>query len=232
MVRTHSESAAPNPRLRTIGLGLVALCGLSWMTLAHPRQTNELQDALQLKPDLEHGRALYDTCAACHQSHGGGEPDSAIPSIAAQHYGVVIEQLANFRAEARWDLRMVAFTAEHRLTGPQDLADVAAYIAALPPYPSPEVGPGDRTAVGGQVYARVCQSCHGAQGEGSGAMRYPRLSGQHFSYLVRRMRARPASERPKPSFDHAALLAVLPDSDIVAVADYLSRITPAREPGP
>jgi cytochrome c553 len=212
-----------------MGLGLVALFG---MTLAHPRQANELQDALQLKPDLEHGRSLYDNCATCHQSHGGGEPNRAIPSIAAQHYGVVIEQLANFRAETRWDLSMVAFTAEHRLAGPQDLADVAAYVAALPPRPSPEVGPGDRTAAGGQLYSRVCQGCHGTRGEGNGSLRYPRLSGQHFGYLVRRMRARPASERPKPSWDHAALFRILPDDQVVAVADYLSRINPASEPGP
>jgi cytochrome c553 len=209
-----------------MGLGLLALLG---MTLAHSRQDNELQDALQLKPSLEHGRALYDNCAACHQSHGGGDPTSAIPSIAAQHYEVVIEQLANFRADTRWDLRMVAFTAEHRLAGPQDLADVAAYVAALPPRPSAEFGPGDRTAVGGQLYGRVCQGCHGARGEGNGPLRYPRLSGQHFRYLVQRMRARPARERPKPSWDHAALFRMLSDDQFVAVADYLSRIDPAQE---
>jgi cytochrome c553 len=212
-----------------MGLGLVALLGV---TLAHSRQDNELQDALQLKPNLEHGRSLYDNCAACHQSHGGGEPTSEIPSIAGQHYEVVIEQLANFRDETRWDLRMVAFTAEHRLAGPQDLADVAAYVAALPPRPSPELGPGVQTAVGEQLYARVCQGCHGTRGEGNGSLRYPRLSGQHFEYLVRRMRARPASERQKPSWDHSALFSMLPDDQVVAVADYLSRIEPAQEVGP
>ena len=145
---------------------------------------------------------------------------------------MVIEQLANFRGETRWDLRMVAFTAEHRLEGPQELADVAAYIAALPPRPNPAVGPGDRVAVGGQVYGRVCAGCHGTRGEGNGPQRYPRLSGQHFSYLVLRMRARAASERPKPGWDHAALFRLLPDDQIVAVADYLSRISPAQEERP
>jgi cytochrome c553 len=225
----HSELAAPNRHLVAMGLGLVALLGI---TPAHPRQANELQDALQLKPDREHGRSLYDNCATCHRPDGGGEPTRAIPNIAAQHYAVVIEQLANFRAETRWDLRMVAFTGEHRLAGPQDLADVAEYIAALPPRPSPEVGPGDGTAVGGQLYSRVCQGCHGIRGEGNGSLRYPRLGGQHFNYLVRRMRARPASERPKPSWDHAALFSILSDDQVVAVADYLSRINPNPEPVP
>jgi cytochrome c553 len=210
-------------------LGLVVLLG---MTPAHSRQTNELQDALQLKPDLEHGRTLYSTCAACHQSHGGGTPDGAIPSIAAQHYEVTIEQLADFRDAARWDPRMSAFTAEHHLAGPQDLADVAAYIAALPPQPSAEVGPGDRTALGGQLYGRACQSCHGARGEGDASQRIPRLGGQHFGYLVRQIRAIATRERPKAGLDHAPLLDDLPDGEVVAVADYLSRISPAQEQPP
>jgi cytochrome c553 len=225
----HRGSATPKPLIARIGLGLIALFA---MVQAHSRQTNELHDALQLKPDLEHGGSLYATCAACHQSHGGGNPDSAVPSIAGQHYQVVIEQLANFRDAARWDPRMSAFTAQHHLAGPQDLADVAAYIAALPTRPSAEVGPGDRTALGGPLYNRSCQSCHGARGEGDASQRVPRLDGQQFGYLVRRIRAMASGGRPAASWDHTGLFTSLSDDDIVGVADYLSRINPAQEPEP
>jgi cytochrome c553 len=229
MAVQQRDFATPSPRMKCAGLCLFAIFA---MAQVHARQTNELQDALQLKPDLEHGGSLYATCAACHQSHGGGNPDSAVPSIAAQHYEVVIEQLANFRDAARWDPRMSAFTAQHHLAGPQDLADVAAYIAALPPQPSADVGPGDRTALGGQLYSRSCQSCHGARGEGDASRRIPRLDGQQFGYLVRRIRAMASGGRPVASWDHTGLFKSLPDDDIVGVADYLSRINPAQEPGP
>src|SRR4029453_14009964 len=106
MAHGQRNSATPNPLMRGAGLCLFAIFA---MARVHARQTNELQDALQLKPDLEHGGSLYATCAACHQSHGGGNPESAVPSIAGQHYQVVIEQLANFRDAARWDPRMSAF---------------------------------------------------------------------------------------------------------------------------
>ena len=41
---------------------------------------------------------------------------------------------------------------------------MAGYIATLAPRPSAEFGPGDRTAAGGQLYSRACQSCHGGRG--------------------------------------------------------------------
>jgi cytochrome c553 len=212
-----------------MSLVIVVLFG---MMLAHSRQTNELHDALELTPNLEHGRSLYATCAACHQSHGGGESSAGVPSIAGQYYEVLIEQLANFREAARdarrWDPRMAAFTGQHHLVGPQDLADVAAYIADLPPRLGEAVGAGDRTAVGGRLYARACQSCHGALGEGNGSLRYPRLGGQHFAYLVRQIQAMAAGQRPNAGFEHAALFKDLTDDEVAAVADYVSRLNPAQ----
>jgi cytochrome c553 len=229
MARRYRAAAAWRRLLQVASL---LIFGLFAVMLAHSRQTNELHDALQLTPNLEHGRSLYSTCAACHQSHGGGDPGGGIPSIAAQHYEVLVEQLANFREVARdatrWDPRMAAFTGQHHLEGPQDLADVAAYIAALPPRPGEAVGPGDRTSLGGRLYVRACQHCHGAQGEGNGSLRYPRLAGQHFAYLARQIRAMSAGRRPNASFDHAALLEDLPDAEMDAVADYLSRLKPAE----
>src|SRR5262245_30495716 len=228
MAWQERNSAQLNLFVARIGLGLFASVA---MAPVHARQTNELHDALKLTPDVEHGRSLYDTCAACHQSHGGGNPDSAVPSIAGQHYEVVIEQLANFRDAARWDPRMSAFTAQHHLAGPQDLADVAAYIAALPPRPSAELGPGDRTALGAQLYERACRSCHGARGEGDASQRVPRLGGQQFGYLVRRINALATGGRPTASVDHTALLKDLSNDDISGVADDLARIIPPPEPG-
>ncbi len=201
-------------------------------TLACATQTNELHEALARKPNHEHGSALYDTCAACHQSNGAGVADGDIPSIAGQHYEVIIKQLVDFRDTGRIDLRMNAFAARHHLEGPQDLADVAAFISSLPPQRTDQVGAGQFTAVGAQAYRRGCASCHGADAEGNNKLRYPRLAGQHYGYLVKQIDMMIRGSRSNVGWDHSKLLKSLTEQEIVGAADYLARLTPAPSSPP
>ena len=194
--------------------------------LAYAVQSNELREALERKPDYEHGRELYETCAACHQSDGTGAPDGDIPSIAGQHFAVVINQLVNFRDTRRLDLRMNAFAASHRLEGPQELADVAVYISALTPQQTGNRGDGRFTGVGAMAYRRACGSCHGAGADGNDRLLHPRLAGQHYSYLVKRIETIIRGPRFHMSLDHSELLESLTDEEIIGVADYLSRQRP------
>ena len=196
-------------------------------TPAGTAQSNELREALERKPNLEHGSSLYETCAACHQSDGSGVADNGIPIIAGQHYEVIVAQLVDFRRTDRVDLRMNAFAARHHLEGPQDLADVAAYISSIPVRQTSEVGTGQFTAYGAQVYRRACVSCHGADAEGNGQLRYPRLAGQHYGYLVRQIEMMIGGTRFNMSWDHAELLKSLTDQEIAGVADYVARLKPA-----
>jgi cytochrome c553 len=204
----------------------LALTGALLATLACATQTNELRDALERKPNHEHGSSLYDTCAACHQPDGAGVTDGDIPSIAGQHYEVILKQLVDFRDTERIDLRMNAFAARHHLEGPQDLADVAAFISSLPPQWTKEVGTSQFTALGGQVYRRACANCHGADAEGNNKLRYPRLAGQHYGYLVKQIDMMSHGSRSNVSWDHSKLLEGLTDEEIVGVADHLARLRP------
>jgi cytochrome c553 len=195
-------------------------------TLASAAQTNELREALARNPNHEHGSSLYETCAACHQPDGAGVADGDIPSIAGQHYDVIIKQLVDFRDTERVDLRMNAFAARHHLKGSQDLADVAAFISGLPPQRTDEVGTGQFAAVGAQAYRRACASCHGADAEGKSQQRYPRLAGQHYGYLVKQIDMMIGDARLNASWDHSKLLGSLTDEEKIGVADYLARLTP------
>lgn len=190
--------------------------------------TNELRDAMQLEPDLERGRSLYATCAACHQPDGAGVPDGAIPRIAGQHYQVIVKQLADFRDEERFDPRMTAFSARHHLAGAQELADVAAYVESLPDPASIETGPDRFVRCGARVYQRACIHCHGAGGEGSDALRYPRVGGQHYSYLARQLEAIAHGDRPNAGWDHSGLVGSLTHEELLGMADYLSRLRGLR----
>lgn len=125
---------------------------------------------------------------------------------------------------------MNAFAARHHLEGSQDLADVAAYISSLPARWTNELGTGQFTALGAQVYSRACVSCHGADAAGNDRLRYPRLAGQHYGYLVRQIDMMNRGTRFTSSGDHAKLLESLTDEEISGVADHLSRLRPDANP--
>jgi cytochrome c553 len=216
--------------LQHFGCTIAGVSAAMLTTLALAVQTNELDAALKLKPDREHGRALYETCAACHQADGSGVADGDIPAIAGQHYPVILKQLADFRDTERIELRMNAFAARHHLEGAQDLADVAAYISSLPVQPTTAHGPGKYAGFGRQAYERACQSCHGETAAGDEKARVPRLAGQHYGYLVKQIEMMIAGERRNVHADHPKLLDTLTGEDISGVADFLARLDPVTRP--
>lgn len=207
--------------LAVVGLALVLLV-IAASTAAG--FTNEFRAARRLKANPEHGRLLFTACSACHQPNGDGQASKGIPNIAGQHYQFVLEQLVDFRETERVDLRMNAATSQHALPGPQDLADVARYVANLPLRPTSDLGPGQFLTVGQGLYARACSHCHGVTAEGNNALRYPRLAGQHYGYLARQIEGMIAGDRPNVSWDHMKLLESLTPDEINGVAGFLARL--------
>ncbi len=207
---------------------VLTLSGVLLAALAGATQSNELHEALKRKPNMEHGSALYETCAACHQPDGAGVADGPIPIIAGQHYEVIIAQLVAFRGTGRVDLRMNAFAARHHLENSQDIADVAAYISSMPAQHTDEAGTGEFIALGAQVYSNACVTCHGAAAEGNSRLRHPRLAGQHYRYLVRQMDMMIRGTRSDSSGDHSNLLKNRTEAEITGVADYVARLRTAE----
>ena len=121
---------------------------------------------------------------------------------------------------------MQHFTDHHHLENSQAIADVAAYISHLPATHSLGQGSGASIAQGARLYASDCASCHGATGEGDAQRTYPRLAGQHYQYLLGVLFDTPTAARPGFWRTHGRLLHRLQRSDLVAAADYLSRLGP------
>lgn len=210
-------------QLANMALGIATIL---FATLAGAIQSSELREALERKPNLEHGSSLYEACVACHQPDGAGAADGDIPIIAGQHYEVIIAQLVDFRRTERVDLRMNALAARHHLKTSQDLADVAAYISIMPVQRTNEFGTGQFTALGAQAYRRACVNCHGAGAEGNGQLRFPRLAGQHYGYVIKQIDMMIRGTRFNLSWDHLKLLESLTQQEITGVADYLARLRP------
>lgn len=191
-------------------------------------QSETFEEAMHVRPHIDHGTEIFETCAACHGTDGWGASDGSVPAIAGQSAPVLIKQVIEFRYDARHSIRMQHFTDRHHLTTAQDLADVAGYIATLPPRQPP---PRDRSAQTGQgagLYASFCASCHGRNAEGNPRMRVPRLAAQHPEYLGEQLHDAAEGRRPSMGRDHARLLGHLSRSDIDALVEYLAAEPPVR----
>src|SRR3954468_12421720 len=128
---------------RLVALTLLALQSVAWAQAPDARveRDREFTEGAWLEPDLEHGRELFQTCAACHGPEGRGTQDGEIPAIAGQHGSVLLKHLTDSAVPV-----------------PQDLTDVAPYVASLRRFPptGSGIGDGSQLGEGASVYFRNC----------------------------------------------------------------------------
>ncbi len=206
--------------------------GLSFFSsplLAEAPLDDELSQAMQLKPNLEEGKKIFKLCIACHQSNAWGVVDGSFPQIASQYRSVIIKQLADIRAGNRDNPLMLPIAKEAVLGGPQAISDVAAYIESLPMTPKPGVGEGGDNARAEKLFYRKCAECHGADGSGDAKRFFPRIQGQHYEYLLRQLKWIREGKRRNANPTMMKRVKKLKDKDLELLADYVSRIKPAKD---
>lgn len=184
----------------------------------------ELDDVLRRKPDLAAGERRYAmACSGCHGAAGEGQLQGQAPRIAGQLYAVIASELVGFRQGRRMDGRMQARASDHVLPGSQDVADVAAYAAQLSGN-AIDQGSGNQVERGAQLYTNRCSTCHGTRALGSERPVVPRLAGQNHDYLVRQLQYLIDGRRAAAGRDHLQPLQSVDRDQIMALADYLSRL--------
>ncbi|MCL2636655.1 MAG: cytochrome c4, partial [Betaproteobacteria bacterium] len=164
--------------------------------------------------DLQQGKEINGTCAACHGDNGQGGKRGEYPRIAGQQVRYLESQLKNFRSRTRINIPMFPYTQERELSD-EDIKDVSAYLASIelsnkmPTYSGTEDAltrllmadrvmiipraEGDAEA-GGRIYQKLCASCHGKSGKGRGM--FPMLVGQYTAYLKRQVDLYLKGDRP------------------------------------
>lgn len=209
-----------------LALGILTAISLPLLATGASNAAQESSDALNSRPNLDHGAELFASCAVCHGASGGGTADGQVPRIAGQHFSVLVKQLIDYRSDRRWDPLMEYMADKHLLKKAQDIADVAAYTSEIETLPEAgvSVGSGQYLSRGAEVYARDCISCHGKTGDGNRLQQIPRVAGQNYAYLLRQIHDGIEGRRPNFSVTHIRLLKGLDYADITGVADYLSRI--------
>ncbi|MEY6431783.1 c-type cytochrome [Thioalkalicoccus limnaeus] len=183
----------------------------------------EMLQALRATGDPIRGEISFDVCAGCHGFGAEGEDDGSYPRLAGQHASVLIKQMTDVRAGRRDNPKMYPFAADHVITT-QEVADIAVFLAALPVTPDNGKGPGSDLARGEELYRQDCESCHGAIGQGSGAKFYPRVSGQHYEYLLREARMIRDGERRNANPEMVEVIEDYSDADLAIVSDFMSRL--------
>jgi len=184
----------------------------------------EINKALLLNPDLNNGKKMYALCANCHMDNGWGKKDGSFPVIAGQHRNVLIKQLTDIRSKNRDNPTMYPFTDPASMGGSQGVADVTAYISAMPVDPKPGTGDGKNLVLGKKLYFQLCTQCHGEHGLGNNDAFFPRLKGQHHTYLLRQLEWIRDGYRKNANPVMLEKIKSLSNDELNAIADYLSRL--------
>ena len=127
-------------------------------------------------------------CAACH-GIDGNSTDPANPKLAGMEQEYLMRQLKAFAAGKRRDDTMTGIIAS---IDPSDFSSLAAYYGKKTPSPGKVTDP-SLAAKGKVLYddgntdsgVPACAGCH--QPDGQGNARFPRLAGQHQTYVLKQL---------------------------------------------
>jgi cytochrome c553 len=198
---------------------------LAWLAL--PGSGADLAAAA---PDPQHGEVLYlRHCVPCHGGRAWGDGPREIPSLAGQREAYLIEQLTRFASGERPGSEMHGPAMHDTLKAPDlnrtaAIRDLAAYLARAPAAAKAEQGQGRSLAAARSAYLSACAGCHGEQGAGAADGSAPRIGGQHFRYVLSRLREFGSAHRGRVE---PAALSV---EEQQGLADYVSRLPAGGRP--
>ena len=129
------------------------------------------------------GATIAHQCAICHGVRRGDQVNT--PDLAGQFAPAIYKQLQDFRSGARVSAVMTPQVAN--LTD-QDVRDLAAYFAYLPPAVANGFNPAPDIVAAGAPMRNIppCGACHGGIAVKPGA---PRLEGESAVYIRDQLRA-------------------------------------------
>ncbi len=170
--------------------------------------------------DLTVGKQRAELCTPCHGDNGISQTEN-IPSLAAHPDAFIQWQLVYFRSGTRKNEQMQPIVEQ---LNNEDIRNLAAWFASLPPAPKKPDDDPDLSAKGAQAAAgRRCASCHGDSFAGTKAV--ARIAGQREEYLVKALHDYKSGSRSGGGMAAMADVAFpLSEEEIAALAHYLAHL--------
>lgn len=190
--------------------------------------TPERIQVLKTGGDPVKGKEAFRGCRGCHKADAAGTIDGTYPRLSGQHLSVLVKQITEIRAGIRHNPKMLPFV-EDPAIAVDEIGDIAAFLSSVESYRENGKGQGDMTVFGMALYEKnKCYQCHGKSGEGNADKAFPALAAQHYNYLLREMRLIESGARGNSHPEMVKAIAKFKQSDLEAVADYLSRLPDYR----
>ena len=184
------------------------------------------------KADIAKGKEVATTiCAACHAADGNSGI-AMYPKLAAQHSAYIYRQTLDIKEGKRTNGSAAVMKPMVMNLSEQEILNVSAFYAKQQAK-SGEANPKQNDPVlGGKIYrgglvdkkVPACMSCHGPSGAGIpgggteiGA--YPRLGGQHMSYVVDQMKAYKSGQRKNAIMEDIAKR--MTEEELNSVANFI-----------
>jgi len=157
----------------------------NWFAITMTLLMSVAQVAVQAAGDPEAGKTKSAACAACHGADGNSV-NPEWPKLAGQHESYIVKQLSYFVDGERENATMKPMAGG---LSEQDREDLGAYYASQTV--SPGMADPELVVLGEKLYRSgnpesgiaPCMGCHGPNGAGNPAARYPALRGQHAKYV-------------------------------------------------
>lgn len=206
-------------------LPILLLCAVGLSNVYAASDSDEILRAFDLIADIKKGKKIYSQCISCHHEKGWGKEDGSVPMIAAEYQRVLIKTLADIRSQPEADNPIMYKPANPAtIGGAQAVADLTAYISSLPRDENSSKGKGNQLELGKKLYQSKCQQCHGEQAQGDVLDYVPKLNGQNYAYLLRKIQwlASGSSKNSKPIM--VLRMKGLSAQEMEALADYISRL--------
>jgi cytochrome c553 len=169
--------------------------------------------------DIEAGKALAQTCVACH-GPGGNSTAPVFPVLAGQTARYLYLQLKDFKEGARVNPVMSPMAAN---LSKDDMQNLAAYFADQKPTAIDFKSDPARVKLGfAKTEEVICSMCH--LGGMKGQNEIPRLSNQHYDYTFKQLSDFKARHRTNDAGNMTSVTKTLSDDDIVNISQYIATL--------
>jgi cytochrome c553 len=161
--------------------------------------------------------AKSETCAACHGPNGNSTQPQ-YPILAGQTARYLYLQLRDFQEGRRADPQMTPMAAGLSRDEMRALAD---WFAAQKPAPQSFKVDAAKARLGkAKADETLCTMCH--LGGFAGQNEIPRVSGQHYDYIVKQLSDFKARKRTNDAGNMTSVASTLSDEDIRNLAQYVT----------